>query len=100
MKFKNAEEVIKYYKEMFGEHSDKLTFGDGVRDAFKSFVERKNFYEKYKDRPEEFRVDYSKEFESSDIAFEWAEQSQWYQTTECLSDWKNWLFNHCFGDVM
>jgi hypothetical protein len=82
MKFKTKEELL-----------NKVTDDGGIEDAFKSFVERIEFYKKYVDDTklfcnEQTNILKEEHLLDSDIEMMMA------------SEWRDWLFNYCFGDVI
>ena len=83
----------------------------GIDDAFKSFAERKEFYEKYRDKPEYFtkilprnewwaknRDEYKKLNNTMIPASRFYEEHLTLQ--HLIKGFNNWLFEYCFGDVI
>jgi hypothetical protein len=82
MKFKTKEELL-----------NKVTDDGGIEDAFKSFVERIEFYKKYADDTELFcneQTNILKEERLLDSDIEMM----------MASEYRDWLFDYCFGDMI
>jgi hypothetical protein len=82
MKFKTKEELL-----------NKVTDDGGIEDAFKSFVERIEFYKKYVDDTklfcnEQTNILKEEHLLDSDIEMMMA------------SEWRDWLFNYTFKDLI
>jgi len=94
MKFKSKEELTEYYcKKNIHIGTHKM-----IGEIFKSFVERKDFYKKYKNEPSLLEKD------EPEIYKEWRRWLKNHQASMMLawidSPYKNWLFDYCFGDVV
>ena len=95
MKFKTKEALIEEFKNMFGEHYNKLTHTDGIRNAFKSFAERINFYDKYYSDYDRFIDDYPDVAKDNFEDLDKPEFDRLYN----IKDFNQWLSGYCFGDV-
>lgn len=87
MKFKTKENL--YVKDVLGDYDSKLAADStnfGIDTSFKSFAERVDTYVTYRENPRKFCQDYPK---NKQKGLEFMR----------LPEWKDWLFDHCFGDI-
>ena len=64
----------------------------GVEKAFESFVERVEFYKKYKDNPISLKMDYPKFYNLWEDILKPKKVS--------MEDYRNWLFSYCFKELL
>jgi len=85
MKFKTKEDLMKEFDYFNGE-----SVQTGIEISFNSFKERIDFYNKYKDKPyKDYIRDYALTEKVHNIE----------RTGNIKDDWKDWLFDFCFGDI-
>lgn len=87
MKFKTKEDLKKYslkYSAMNTSLRDG--YETGIEQAFHSFAERVDTYVTYRENPRKFCQDHPK---NKQKGLEFMR----------LPEWKDWLFDHCFGDI-
>jgi hypothetical protein len=107
MMFKSKEELIKENKTCSFKDEEDSAFNDGVevgvKEAFKSFAERKEFYKKYRNYSIPAFIEENSEFQDeilnyvrkiikvSDLSIELLYKFQ--------DDFRDWLFDFCFDGV-
>lgn len=90
--FKSKEELIKSGKIDKGADSFNEGYREGIKDAFKSIAERKEFYKKYRKDPEKF-------FEDQQDLCKVLEFDQSWIDTLMSDEWRDWFFDFCFNGV-
>jgi len=68
-------------------------YSNGVNDAFKSFEKRIKFFNMYKDDIHKFSTECKKQY---DIYY----KEHWTKSHFKEPSFRDWLFNHCFGDII
>lgn len=95
MKFKTKEDlIIKDTSKDSLEFQYNYGYNLGISDAFKSFAERVEFYEKYSSNEEML----SKEEPKTWSLYPNRDNTPYDAIS--LRDYNNWLFDHCFKDVI
>ena len=91
MKFKTKEELER--SKFTFDKIHQMFYGTGLDDAFKSFAERVDFYKKYEDSETAFELD-------CPDAYEEYLKTDRHHHYVIEKEFRNWLFNYCFGDVI